>query len=383
MVMENANEVDEDVEATVDTKLVNDGMYTRNERRTLRGDDPRPEPEADMLTVTTPQGAIPLSAAIQAGVAATLPKPAAPGAPAKPASGNQSTTSKKPPASAGKSALGQLQKATPTITRARRQIEHKVAAFLRDTASDFAGKLTAHHTKVRKAIDDEVDDPDELLRLLTPRWRQLAQDLQDDFVEIAQEGGRLALSQLNIDDSDMISGVNQVAAEWAKGRAAEMVGMRRTADGTLVTNPDARWAISDTTRDEVRRIVEAAFENKTTIKQLAEQIKQAGTFSESRAKMIAETEASLSESQGNLKGWKESGIVETIAIEMSADHDEEDECDDASSDGPYELDAAPMVPLHPRCRCAYRLESIKKVSGVQLIQRGDPRPAYVNGHAAV
>lgn len=43
-----------------DTGYIKEGVYSRNERRALRGDDPRPEPEADELAITTPQGYVPL-----------------------------------------------------------------------------------------------------------------------------------------------------------------------------------------------------------------------------------------------------------------------------------------------------------------------------------
>lgn len=37
-----------------------------------------------------------------------------------------------------------------------------------------------------------------------------------------------------------------------RSSAAEMVGMKYDAEGNLVPNPSAKWAISETTRDELR-----------------------------------------------------------------------------------------------------------------------------------
>jgi len=70
MVMNPENESDIAAESAADTKYIEDGVYTINERRELRGDDPRAEPEADQLMVKTPQGMIPLAEAVKAGVLA-------------------------------------------------------------------------------------------------------------------------------------------------------------------------------------------------------------------------------------------------------------------------------------------------------------------------
>ena len=57
----------------------------------------------------------------------------------------------------------------------------------------------------------------------------------------------------------MISAANTAAEAYSRERVAELLGMKYTDDGLLVTNPDARWAISDTTRDRLRTIVADAF----------------------------------------------------------------------------------------------------------------------------
>ena len=54
------HELDVMKQAQADASDVKNGLYTRNEKREQRGDDPRPEPEADELSVMTAQGAIPL-----------------------------------------------------------------------------------------------------------------------------------------------------------------------------------------------------------------------------------------------------------------------------------------------------------------------------------
>lgn len=53
-------ELDKLKQAMADGEDIKMGLYTRNEKREERGDDPRPEPEADELNVLTAQGLVPL-----------------------------------------------------------------------------------------------------------------------------------------------------------------------------------------------------------------------------------------------------------------------------------------------------------------------------------
>lgn len=51
--------------ADTDVEYVKNGIYSINERRELRGDDPRPEPEADELGIITANGWLPMGAMYQ------------------------------------------------------------------------------------------------------------------------------------------------------------------------------------------------------------------------------------------------------------------------------------------------------------------------------
>src|SRR5205807_1478652 len=95
-------------------------------------------------------------------------------------------------------------------------------------------------------------------------WRSIAEEVEDDLYEATREGGLHGMMQLEISDQDMINAVNAVARDFAEKRAAEMVGMK-WVDGELVENPRAEWAISETTRDDLRRIIKQAFEDETPI----------------------------------------------------------------------------------------------------------------------
>lgn len=58
------HEMDRLKQSNADKIDVDAGLYTRNEARERRGDDPRPEPEADQLNVTTTMGVIPLGTVV-------------------------------------------------------------------------------------------------------------------------------------------------------------------------------------------------------------------------------------------------------------------------------------------------------------------------------
>lgn len=239
---------------------------------------------------------------------------------------------------------------TPKVLQAQDRIHRKVRTFLTGLGKHIASQVRGHHTKVSKA-----NDPDNLLNLiLNIDWEPLVDDLEPDLADVAQDSSTHALAQVNVSDNELISSANDVAGNWAHDRAAELVGMKWDDAGNLIENPDAKWAISDTTRDDIRQLVTDAFSEDTPIEDLADQIQEAGTFSDYRAEMIARTETSLAQGQGNLAGWGASGVVQGVEWRTSSDHDEDSPCDcsDNEDDSPYALDDVPDFPSHPNCWCS-------------------------------
>lgn len=265
-----------------------------------------------------------------------------------------------------------LRKRSLQVIQAQAGMEHAIAKFLKQTGDRLAAKVrgAAKITKAEMVFGEgapgavlwfhKADEPtaEQLLKKLLPiAWAPLLEELEPYMDEIAVAGGVQALGGLNITNQDVISAVNEAASTWAKKRAAEMVGMK-WVDDELVENDNPKWAISSTTRDDIRELVTNAFEERTSIKELADSIQHAGTFSASRAKMIAATEGSRAQQQGNLSGWKGSGVVKTVELLLSEDHDVPDECDDVAEAGPYELDNTPDVPVHPNCFCVLNVAEL-------------------------
>jgi hypothetical protein len=181
-------------------------------------------------------------------------------------------------------------------------------------------------------------------------WDDIVAEAESLIGDTYSNAGIHAVATVGMSSDAMLHEVNNIAKTYAQERAAEMVG-KKWVDGKLVDNPNARWSIAETTRDQLREIIEEAFTKKTTMKDLADQIKSAGTFSDARAKMIAATEVQRSEHLGNLAGWKKSGVVKKVNWLLSHDHTEDDECDDNEAGNPYDIDQVPDIP-HPNCHCS-------------------------------
>jgi SPP1 gp7 family putative phage head morphogenesis protein len=234
--------------------------------------------------------------------------------------------------------------------RARRNIKKEVGDTLdvmRDRVPGEAADAYEANDNADEAMDAiNLDDFDDLATGAIPTA------LHDVYVNAGQK----ALDSLQVDDTAIVDLFNKRAADYARERAAEMVGKRWVNDA-LVDNPNAKWAISQTTRDGLHDMIVKSYEDGKTPVQLAKQIEDSYLFSESRAQMIASTETAKASVSGSLGAWKESGVVKGKAWQMSNDHDQDDECDENEDAGIIDLDddfpsGDDGPPAHPRCMCA-------------------------------
>lgn len=181
----------------------------------------------------------------------------------------------------------------------------------------------------------------------------LADDYQEVYEELAKDGAAVALAQIGVSDERMVTLVNEKAVEWAKARAAEMVGKKLLADGSLIDNPNAQWVITDATREILNSFVAEAIESGWSNETLADKIQETYAFSDDRAEMIARTETAFSDVQGNMIAYRESGLVDKKQWLAS-----DDCCDDCEAiDGKIVdiddefVDGVDEPPYHPNCRC--------------------------------
>jgi hypothetical protein len=353
--------------------LVVGKIVTMNESREARGMDPRPEPEADMLGTFTPTGFLPLGEQANQDADQSEDEGQGQGDDDKPKN-KQSSSSKGSSANDEDQAKarrgvkkGVKEKKTLVIgTRntkiarsARAGVQKAVSSVLTSVKGQVIRNVKKNYPKSFTKVQKTGYDLDAIINV---EWDQLPDDVKEHLALVSTEASTFGLAQIGVRSAGMISEANTVAGDWAQDRAAEMVGMKWDGD-ELIENPSARWALSDSTRTRLKEIVSGSFESNTAMSDLIDQIDTAGIFDDYRSEMIARTEVSLAQNQGNLLGWKTSGLVETVEWILSSEHDAESECDceDNAENGPYDLNEVPDFPAHPNCLCNLQTVTIKEI----------------------
>lgn len=229
-------------------------------------------------------------------------------------------------------------------------MKHLLSGWLHRQAPAIAQRLAATYAAPAKA----AGDPPDLDDLDLGDWADLVPDVEAILLQVADSGARAGLEQLG-STTGLTDQAHEDAASWAHDRAAELVGMQYDADGKLVPNPDAEWAITDGTRERLRGDVERAVEEGLSTDDFAAQLEDSYAFSGERAEMIARTEIAAADIQGTLIGYRDSGEVVGKEWLLGSEHDEPDECDDADAMGVVALDddfgGIGDPPAHPNCVC--------------------------------
>lgn len=281
---------------------------------------------------------------------------AGPGAPQQSADKNQGA--------GGKEALGKAAKKpvygpdTKTGVRAIKALRGITSRLLSGQAQAIATQI-AEHANLTKAEgpQGEVRTPQKTIDgiLASLDFSEWASDFFDDAADvlagIAVDAGIEAMNELNIFDADALKMLRKEAGEWAENRAAEMVGMR-VVNGELIPNPNARWQITEGTRELIRADVTEALDGGWSAQELASRLADSYAFSDDRAETIARTEIARADVEGNTAGWKATGLVdqkEWLTAEDCCDICDEMNGKTAPIDGEFEGGAS--VPLHPNCRC--------------------------------
>ncbi len=251
---------------------------------------------------------------------------------------------------------------------------HKVEKHLKDTLTKFLAKqgrklgpaLAKEYVggKVSKVYMGGLDESRVIYdnlgkaakKIDLTDWETLVVVFKPQLEAIAKRAALQALAQLEVTDEVTTESVSAEALAYANERAAELVGKKW--DGTkLIDNPDARWAITDSTRDMLNESISAGIEDGLSADALAEKLTDSYAFSEERASMIARTELGMAHIQGNLEAWKGSGVVVGKQSILASNHPEEDVCNEAADDGVIPIDdlfsngeEGPLY--HPNCECA-------------------------------
>ncbi len=192
------------------------------------------------------------------------------------------------------------------------------------------------HTPLMKAdlTDDIVAQIDlsglDELDNITPEMQAVALDAATTIVNEAGMGAQL------------FNQINTRALAVARDRAADMVAQ-----------------ITDSTRDELRKIISDGISNSLTRDDIADLIQgtDPNVFSEDRAQLIAATEMRIANGEGALAGMQEVAAMGVdVKKEWLPDEDPCPVCQANADQGPIDLDAAfesgdDSTPAHPNCLC--------------------------------
>lgn len=197
-------------------------------------------------------------------------------------------------------------------------------------------------------------------------WTPLMHAVEPILTRIAQDGAAQGMKQVRryvkamkkseqTDDEKLVTLPNPRAKQWAHERAAALIGKKILPDGTLADNPDAKWAITESTREKIRALVSEAVETGKTNDELADELEKSYAFSHERAETIALTETRIADVHGTLIGYQELGVPRKESL-LSNDHEDEDECDTNAAQGPIPIEDAfesgdDGPAYHPHCYC--------------------------------
>jgi SPP1 gp7 family putative phage head morphogenesis protein len=226
-----------------------------------------------------------------------------------------------------------------------------------DQAREIDDLTEAERRRRRQQVEDAVDEAD------LSGWAVAVPELVGGITAAeAVAGSDAVATDLGLRATrDQMKTMHDRAAVWAQDRAAEMVGMRRTADGSLIPNPNARWRIDEGTREHLRGTVWSLVDSGASADEVKRQIVQAHAFSAARAETIARTEMAKAFSAGGLAGAKVLGATHKQWTTSEDDKVSEEcvACGEAGPDGDGVIevgDAFPSgedaPPNHPNCRCA-------------------------------
>ena len=138
--------------------------------------------------------------------------------------------------------------------------------------------------------------------------------------------------------------------DFARTRGAEMIG-KKWIDGELVDNPNAQWAISETTRARTQELLEEAVDEGWSPQRFAERLTESGLYEEPRAETIARTEVGRAANLGQIGAYREVGADEVYVYDGE---DDDDECKEANGSF-WPIEDAEANPLeHPNCRRSFR-----------------------------
>ncbi|MDQ1326684.1 MAG: hypothetical protein QG564_1812 [Campylobacterota bacterium] len=195
-------------------------------------------------------------------------------------------------------------------------------------------------------LDIEIDATETL---------SIIKKLTEYLKSIGEQVIESVFSFLGINSKTKYSKALKVTDEYIQRRAAELVGKKFTSGGKLIDNPNASYVINETTRADLKILINKAMQDGLSNQEIAKQIQDAHMFSKERASMIARTETNMADNNITVDTYKEVGIKKKQWLTAQDDLVSED-CQKNEEAGAIDIDDdfpsgdyAP--PCHPNCRC--------------------------------
>ncbi len=249
------------------------------------------------------------------------------------------------------------------VARAVEARQKPVADALRSVFAEWARSIAkklsrAYATTVKKSDPATEALVQEILAGLNldPFGQDAVDEINDELVAMYQRASTAGFAQVKMTPTDEIVHHMYVRAHaYADARGAELVG-KKLINGVLVDNPNAKWSIDETTREDLRSVVTQGIEQGWSPARLADEIEASTAFSEERALMIARTELAFAHMAGNVAAWREAGNVTGKRSLLGDLHEVPDECDENSDAGVIGFDedfpsGDAFAPYHPNCVC--------------------------------
>jgi uncharacterized protein with gpF-like domain len=253
-----------------------------------------------------------------------------------------------------------------------------LSRMLKDDGSDgqTAGRTVDQLTAIQLLDALDMGGFDAVVQVVTTEAQTVFSDSAAEGVEAV---GATATT-------DITNQLDDEAVQWARAHGAELVGKRVLPDGSIIDNPDTRWNILESTREAIKQLVAQAVTEGWSTNELAKNVMADAAFAKTRAQTIARTELAFAHTQGNVAGWKASGLkVQKLSV-LGSEHDRDDECDANAAAGPLPLDADfpsgdLLPPYHPNCVCVVSpvLPDPQKAALIGLLRKGESHEAEFPG----
>jgi len=306
-------EMDPVKQATVDSLYLKGCAYSVNEIREARGDDPRPEPQANELGAMTATGWMSISQKPAAAPEDDEDEDGPPIDGAKPAKVRKI---------AGlKVRAGDL---TPRSRQARNEFARQLKKFLADQKARISSKVAQEFAVHKAAVphgtllkQESTEDRDrraaEIIALLGWDYETLY-GISAPYFEIAAEegvhaGAYQAAANLAASLPGTLAEAMPKAKRAADQRAAQMVGYDLEEDGSLTEATAPAWAISTTAKNAVLDAIKQAIAEDWTPEQLEAVLQASVVWTPDHGELIADNEISRQQVLGHVDSWAASGKI--------------------------------------------------------------------------